>query len=162
MITNFNNATIRNSMKNNNKGFTLIELILVTIILGILSAVAVPRIMGTVNRAEEAAEDQVISTLLANAEAYAMEEFMDTGRKAYPENPFTGAEVDGYVGNNNSAASSGDWSFENGYITHVRNDDSKWHWSYTNADQDGNGQADDRGVFGERHLDISSTYDGSN
>ena len=56
-------------MRNNNKGFTLIELIMVTIILGILAAVAVPRYMGTVNRAEAAAEDAVLSALKANAEA---------------------------------------------------------------------------------------------
>ena len=135
--------------QNNNKGFTLIELIIVTVILGILSAVAVPRIMGTVNRAEEAVEDQVLSTLLANAEAYAMEEFIDTGRKSYPENPFTGADVDGYVGNNNFATMSGDWSFENGYIIHVRNDDSVYEWEYSDND-DTNNQADDRGSFGNR------------
>ena len=137
-------------MKYDNKGFTLIELILVTVILAILAAVAVPRIMGTVNRVEEAAEDQVLSTLLANAEAYAMEEFIDTGRKSYPENPFTGANVDGYVGNNNLATLSGDWSFENGYIIHVRNDDSKYEWDYSGTSDDNTGQADDRGSFGER------------
>ena len=84
-------------MRNNNKGFTLIELIMVTIILGILAAVAVPRYMGTVNRAEAAAEDAVLSSLKANAEGYAMEKFMDTGRKSYPTNPFDGASVDGYT-----------------------------------------------------------------
>ena len=41
---------------NNKKGFTLIELIMVTIILGILAAVAIPRYMTTVTKAEEAAE----------------------------------------------------------------------------------------------------------
>ena len=84
-------------MRNNNKGFTLIELIMVTIILGILAAVAVPRYMGTVNRAEAAAEDAVLSALKANAETYAMEKFMDTGRKSYPANPFDGSSVDGYI-----------------------------------------------------------------
>ena len=48
----------------NNKGFTLIELIMVTIILGILAAVAVPRYMGTVNQAEAAAEKAVIDLSL--------------------------------------------------------------------------------------------------
>ena len=49
----------------NEKGFTLIELIMVTIILGVLSAVAIPRYMGTVANAEEAVEDAIISSVLA-------------------------------------------------------------------------------------------------
>ena len=48
-------------MRNNRKGFTLIELIIVTIILGILAAVAVPRYIGTVNKSGAAAEDAVLS-----------------------------------------------------------------------------------------------------
>ena len=137
--------------QNNNKGFTLIELILVTIILGILSAVAVPRIMGTVNRAEEAVEDQVLATLLANAEAYAMEEFIDTGRKSYPVNPFNGANVDGYVGENAQDLQSGEWTYDSdGHIRHMRNDDSQWIWYYSSND-DRDDQADDRGSFGDRY-----------
>jgi len=43
-------------LKNQN-GFTLIELIMVMIILGILSAVAIPRYLETIQKAEEASEE---------------------------------------------------------------------------------------------------------
>ena len=77
-------------MKNNNKGFTLIELIMVTIILGILAAVAIPRYMTTVVKAEEAAEDAVISSIQAGLETYATEQLMSNGRRSWPDNPIDG------------------------------------------------------------------------
>jgi prepilin-type N-terminal cleavage/methylation domain-containing protein len=158
-------------MRNNNKGFTLIELIMVTIILGILAAVAVPRYMGTVNRAEAAAEDAVLSALEANAEAYAMEKFMDTGRKSYPTNPFDGSSVDGYkttaelaARSGNTTLDSGEWTYTAssstaGLITHKRNDDSVWSWTYSSANT-ASGQADDRGSFGARSTSSVSNADG--
>ncbi len=147
MKTNFLKKV--DEFRSSDKGFTVLELIMVTIILGILIATAAPRFMGTVNRAESSIEDAVLDALLANAESYAMETFMETGRKSYPYNPFLGATVDGYVGNCCDVEESGDWSFKDGYIMHIRSDDSKWRWSYTSANVE-SGQADDRGAFGNR------------
>ena len=47
---------MKNILKNTNKGFTLIELIMTTIILGILAAVAIPRYQKTLDNAEAATE----------------------------------------------------------------------------------------------------------
>ena len=44
-------------LKNTKKGFTLIELIMVMIILGIMAAVAIPRYLETIEKSEVAAED---------------------------------------------------------------------------------------------------------
>ena len=132
----------------NNKGFTLIELIMVTIILGILAAVAVPRYMGTVSQAEAAAEKAVVDALKAAVENYATQEFLEKGRYDYPSNPFELVDVDGYCGPCADGMQDGSWKYESAgdlhTITHQRRDNSLWYWQYDTSDQS-DADSDDRG-----------------
>jgi prepilin-type N-terminal cleavage/methylation domain-containing protein len=129
----------------NNKGFTLIELIMVTIILGILAAVAIPRYMTTVTKAEEAAEDAVVNAIRAGLETYAIEQLIDNGRKSWPDNPFEGLDTkpSGYTTDATDADTDGEWTFNTTSlkITHQRNDDSKVGWAYDKGTQTGNAAA---------------------
>ena len=65
-------------------GFTLIELIIVMVILGIMAAVAVPRYLDSISNAEEAAEDAVISSIRAGLTQYANNSLYESGRAEWP------------------------------------------------------------------------------
>ena len=135
----------------NNKGFTLIELIMVTIILGILAAVAIPRYMGTVNKAEVAAEEAVIDALRNAVEDYSMQMFIEHGRYEYPSNPFDLVDVDQYRGHHGAELTDdGDWHTQDegvGFIKirHRRSNNEVYLWGYK-YDDHSDGDSDDRGI----------------
>ena len=137
----------------NRKGFTLIELIMVTIILGILAAVAIPRYMTTVDKAEAAAEDAVIGSIRAGLETYATEQLMDNGRRSWPTNPWDALETKpaGYDANDSDDADTdGEWTYNSttNKITHQRSDNSRVGWSYDKGTQTGDNAA--VGTLGSR------------
>ena len=133
-----------------NKGFTLIELIMVTIILGILAAVAIPRYTTSVSAAEAAAEDAVISSIRAGLENYATEQLMSSGRRTWPANPFDAlaTKPSGYTTDNSNANTDGEWTFHNGHITHQRNDNTRYKWAYSQGTATGDNAA--VGTLGQR------------
>ena len=122
-------------MKNKQNGFTLIELIMVMIILGVLAAVAIPRYMDTIENAEESAEDAIISNVGAALENHAVHKLLDSGRRIWPDNPFTALKVlpSTYTEDGTWPNSDNEWTFVDGdpaYISHQRADNSRWKWEY--------------------------------
>ena len=136
----------------NRKGFTLIELIMVTIILGILAAVAIPRYMTSVEKAEEAAEDAVISAIKAGLETYAVEQLMENGRKSWPDNPWDALDTKpaGYTTDITDADEDGEWTYNttSKKITHQRSDNTRVAWQYDEGTQTGDNAA--VGTLGSR------------
>ena len=145
------------------EGFTLIELIIVMVIMGVLAAVAVPRYFDSIANAEESAENAVINSIRNGLKQYAGNKLYKEGRPTWPDNPFeTLSETPpGYDSNDNGfepgvgpldgvADADGEWTFDygNSRITHQRADNSRYYWDYDKGEQNGDNAG--IGSLGER------------
>lgn len=61
--------------KNNNKGFTLVELIVVLVILAILAAILVPALLGYIDKAKQAQYEEEAHSILVATQAYETEQY---------------------------------------------------------------------------------------
>ena len=112
------NATRKN-------GFTLIELVIIMVILGVLAAVAIPRIGNTIDSSEVSAEEAVIGSIRSALEVYAMDQVVMNSNKSYPPNPFDALDS---KSRNELLGSS--WSYSGSVIFHSRNDGTTTQWLY--------------------------------
>ena len=72
-----------------NEGFSLVELVMVMVILGILAAVAVPKMTNVLHKAAVRAEKTTVDQIWAGCESYASDKLLETGTETWPYNPLT-------------------------------------------------------------------------
>ena len=77
------------------------------------SAVAIPRYLDTIENAELASEDAVISNIRGALENYAIHKLLDSGRRIWPDNPFDALSEapQTYTLDGTNADSDNEWTF---------------------------------------------------
>ena len=79
------------------EGFTLIELLVVVAVLGILAALAIPRLTGVTDRARLAEAEQAIGSMKTGVEMYFVEHNSYTGLNTDPNNVTDGSAISQYI-----------------------------------------------------------------
>ena len=78
--------------KRNKKGFTLVELVVVIAILGILATLAIPKLVGTMDTAQDKVDKATLKTIASAYNIYLAE---GDSAKGWPEDYLEGAKIEG-------------------------------------------------------------------
>ena len=111
-----------------NEGFTLVELVIIMVILGVLAAVAVPRLGSSIDSSEVASEEAVIGNVRSAIEVYAMDKVVENSSKSYPPKPFYALDD-----KSSMKLQSTGWTHDYDSITHTRNDGTTITWTYNSS-----------------------------
>jgi len=98
------------------------------VILGVLAAVAVPRLGSSIDSSEIASEDAVVGSLRSAIEIWAMEQVVANSTKSYPSNPFDALDA-----KSKNELLNTSWYFTGGYVRHMRNDGIEVVWQYNTS-----------------------------
>jgi general secretion pathway protein G len=94
------NINNRNLSRTQQRGFTLIEIMVVVVIMGILAALIVPKLMGRTDDARIIAAKQDIATLMQSLKLYKLDNqrypTTEQGLQALVDKPTTGPAANGW------------------------------------------------------------------
>tara|TARA_B100001778_G_C18583468_1_gene628648 strand:- start:835 stop:1233 length:399 start_codon:yes stop_codon:yes gene_type:complete len=115
------------------KGFTMIEMVVVILLIGIMSAIAVPRFEQRIRLEELKAEKKFTYILWEELELYAKEQKELTEIESWPEHPLS---VLGRTRNVIITYELGipnqdnEWQFDGTYLYHRRMNNEIWYFEY--------------------------------
>ena len=116
-----------------NKGYTMMEMVIVILLIGILSAVAIPRFEKRIELEELRFEKKFTYQIWEELELYAKEQEELTGMESWPTNPLS---VLGRTRNVIVTYSLGipdednEWQFDGTNLYHRRMNNEVWYFEY--------------------------------
>ena len=116
-----------------NKGYTMIELVIVILLIGIMSAVAVPRFERRIELEELRFEKRFTYQIWEELEQYAEEQLELTGMESWPVSPLS---VLGRIRNVIITYELGipdednEWQFDGTNLYHRRMNNEIWYFTY--------------------------------